>query len=248
MGHWEVGHAERNQRFLSRNPTSRSRQWAHTSRQQASRRMRHPPFPPRPQGSRFALAHDHKGPFRGPGGESMCKMPPSWDPRPGSLSNRGGRPKTQAKVRIIRPVTSKPAAEPRKTLAKSSPQPFSPIRSPATKASPQTPAAHAKPHNGLHSLDRSHSLQVGHWKALERSTVLGTGPPQTGHLMSRIPVSPTRERGQATASSVSARLMARSEALRFGLHCRVLGLSCLSPDATSHPASFSLSLQVSSVA
>jgi hypothetical protein len=43
----------------------------------------------------------------------------------------------------------------------------------------------------------------------------------------------------------SFRWLAQSEALRFG---SILALSCLSPDAISHPASFSLSLQVSIVA
>jgi hypothetical protein len=148
---------------------------------------------------------DHSGPFRGLGGDPMWKIPPSSKPGPGSLSNDGGRPNTQAKVRIIRPVTSKPAMEPRKIVANSSPQPFSPIRSPATKVSPQTHAAHGKPHNGLHSLDRRDSLQVGHGKVLERKAALGTSPPQTGHFISRIPVSPGRRRRHATALSLTAR-------------------------------------------
>jgi hypothetical protein len=153
----------------------------------------------------YAPPADHCGPFGGLGDDPMCKIPPSSKPGPGSLSNDGGRPKTQAKVRIIRPVTSKPATEPMKIVANSSPQPFSPIRSPATKVRPQTHAAHGKPHNGLHSLDRSDSLQVGHGKVLERKAVLGTSPAQTGHFISRILLSPGGRCRKATAPTLIAR-------------------------------------------
>ena len=58
--------------------------------------------------------------------------------------------------------------------------------------------------SGLQSRTRSGSLQVGHGKVLERRSVLGTSPAQTGHFISRIVLSPGQRRRQATVSTFTA--------------------------------------------
>ena len=78
--------------------------------------------------------------------------------------------------------------------------------------------------SGLQSLTRSGSLQIGHGKVLERRSVLGTSPAQTGHFMCRILLAPGRRRGQASVSTLNTRRMGdRPDSRR----CHLPGLAAL---------------------